>query len=81
MVTWEFKTVKAMETYPKSGNRLLGFPADEASFGSSEIKQKSRLATATTASTTIHYMHDIVFLLTFKISPLAFGLPLLDIAR
>lgn len=29
-----------METYPKSGNRLLGFPADEDSFGSSEIKQQ-----------------------------------------
>lgn len=39
MVIWKQMTVITMETYPKSGNRLLGFPADEASFSSSEMKR------------------------------------------
>lgn len=39
MVTYKEMTAMTMKTYPKSGNRLLGFPADEASFSSSEMKQ------------------------------------------
>lgn len=37
-VTWNQTTGIVTETYPKSGNRLLGLPAGEASFGSSAIE-------------------------------------------
>lgn len=53
IVTWRRMTVITMETYPKSGNRLLGFPAGEASFGSSEIKQQSSGSVAMQQSTAI----------------------------
>lgn len=39
MVTWKQMTAIAMDSYPKSGNRLLDFPVGEASLSSSEIKQ------------------------------------------